>query len=225
VRAGWGDARRNRWKLLLHCIMIITSVVPPELPIELSLAVNSSVATLMRVGIFCTEPWRITLAGQVDVACFDKTGTITADEFNVDGIVGLLGAGAGAAGEEPAAVLIHPSRVPAATRLVLAGCHALMPLQQRAAGAAASGAVSVVGDPMERSAFIAAGAIFLSDGSVSVLTPADASKRVSATSSLLRVVKRWPFSSALKRMSCAIDVTASTAPASSASSSASCCRR
>ena len=215
MRAGWGDARRNRWKLLLHCIMIITSVVPPELPIELSLAVNSSVATLMRVGIFCTEPWRITLAGQVDVACFDKTGTITADEFNVDGIVGLLGAGAaGAAGDEPAAVLIHPSRVPAATRQVLAGCHALMPLQQRAAGgAAASGAVSVVGDPMERSAFIAAGAIFLSDGSVSVLTPADASRRASASTSLLRVVKRWPFSSALKRMSCAIDVAASSAPA------------
>ena len=101
--------------------MIITSVVPPELPIELSLAVNASVAALMRVGVFCTEPWRITLAGQVDVACFDKTGTITADEFRVDGIVALLDKRGGGDGADCRSVaLLHASRVPAATRQVCA---------------------------------------------------------------------------------------------------------
>ena len=29
---GWHDDRRNRFRLLLHVIIIITSVVPPELP-------------------------------------------------------------------------------------------------------------------------------------------------------------------------------------------------
>lgn len=39
LRGGLGDEKRNKFRLVLHCIMIVTSVVPPELPMELSLAV------------------------------------------------------------------------------------------------------------------------------------------------------------------------------------------
>ena len=40
LHGGLGDERRNKFRLVLHCIMIVTSVVPPELPMELSLAVS-----------------------------------------------------------------------------------------------------------------------------------------------------------------------------------------
>jgi len=67
LNEGLQNENRNKYKLLLRCIIILTSVVPPELPMELSLAVNYSMMEIIKKSIFCTEPYRMPLAGMVDV--------------------------------------------------------------------------------------------------------------------------------------------------------------
>lgn len=42
---------RSKYQLLLHCILIVTSVIPPELPMQMALAVNTSLMALMKMQV------------------------------------------------------------------------------------------------------------------------------------------------------------------------------
>ncbi|KAJ3071425.1 hypothetical protein HDU98_005354 [Podochytrium sp. JEL0797] len=166
---------RKKEKILLDCILIVTSVVPPELPMELSLAVNNSLMALVKQYIFCTEPFRIPFAGKVDVACFDKTGTLTAENLIVDGVSGL--------GKDTKS-LIKPLEIPKQTALVLAAAHALVLLDD-----------GIIGDPMEKNTLESIEWNLGADDFVRPKNPAQGSHVE------LKILRRFAFSSALKRMS------------------------
>ena len=178
---------RKRSKLLLDCVLIITSVVPPELPMELSLAVNTSLAALSKFAIFCTEPFRIPYAGRVDVACFDKTGTLTGEDLVVDGIAGLDLEDKNAKRDKDRA---HRAMTPVLdvgqqTTLVLATAHALVKLDEG----------EVVGDPMEKATLTSLGWTL---GRNDTLT---GRKSAVNDAEIVQIKRRFQFSSALKRQS------------------------
>ncbi len=80
-KAGLEKGERTTHELLLRCTMILTSVVPRQLPIQMAVAVNHALLTLNKQGIFCTEPYRVPYSGKITHCLFDKTGTLTTDEL------------------------------------------------------------------------------------------------------------------------------------------------
>jgi cation-transporting ATPase 13A1 len=188
LETGWNDERRNRFRLLLHVIIIITSVVPPELPMELSLAVTNSVAALMnRCQVFCTEVFRIPWAGEVNLCAFDKTGTITSDTMLLKGVC-LFSAELSLGKDEDSASLVHPSEgsLPWPVLRIMAACHSL-------ALAGRSRASPVIGDPMEQAVLGHTGYLVTSNNTVAYCDE-------SAEVQNILIIHRFAFSSRLKRM-------------------------
>ena len=53
----------------------------------MAFAVNQALMQLNKVGVFCTEPFRVPEAGKVSHCLFDKTGTLTTDQLVPVGII------------------------------------------------------------------------------------------------------------------------------------------
>ncbi|KAL3597206.1 hypothetical protein D5086_008843 [Populus alba] len=171
LKKGLEDPTRSKYKLFLSCSLIITSVIPPELPMELSIAVNTSLIALARRGIFCTEPFRIPFAGKVDICCFDKTGTLTSDDMEFRGVVGLT---------ESADLESDMTKVPVRTAEILASCHALVFVDNK-----------LVGDPLEKAALAGIDWSYKSD---------EKAMPKKGGGNAVQIVQRHHFASHLKRM-------------------------
>ena len=182
LEEGWQDETRNRFRLILHVIIIVTSVVPPELPMELSLAVTNSVADLMRhCHVYCTEPYRIPWAGRVDVCCFDKTGTLTSDEMQLKGVRVLS---KGVDGDQ----LLHPSETALSWEIgrVMVACQSL--------SVSDTNRGTILGDPMERAVLENTGYTLRGNNLVV------AKEVIAGAPRGIIIHHRFAFSSRLKRM-------------------------
>ncbi|GAB4838180.1 Probable manganese-transporting ATPase pdr2 [Ancistrocladus abbreviatus] len=177
LKKGLEDPTRSRYKLFLSCSLIITSVIPPELPMELSIAVNTSLIALARRGIFCTEPFRIPFAGKVDICCFDKTGTLTSDDMEFCGVVGAT---------EGVELETDMKRVPSQTLEILASCHALVFVDNK-----------LVGDPLEKAALKGIDWTYKSD---------EKAMPKKGSGQPVQIVQRHHFASHLKRMAVVVRV-------------------
>ena len=138
---GLRDGKRSQYELVLRCILILTSVVPPELPMQTAMAVNTALLALMKAAVFCTEPFRVPISGKVDTCLFDKTWTLTSDQLVAVGVVTPV-SGAGAGGEDGEYSELTPcAEASKAASLVVAGCHSLVQVDGK-----------TFGDPLEQAA-------------------------------------------------------------------------
>jgi len=188
LRKGFEAGNRTRYELLIHCILIVTSVVPPDLPMQLAIAVNASIIHLVRKNVFCTEPFRVPLAGKIDSCFFDKTGTITTDKLEATGVVP-------AGGVSDQSSPLDMADAPLECCRVIGGCHSLLQVEGK-----------ILGDPIEAAALKAIGWDY--DQGSQRSFPSAESERWGGES--VRIVQRYHFSSKLQRMSTIAEVRCSS---------------
>ncbi|EFA74589.1 P-type ATPase [Heterostelium album PN500] len=73
--------------IVLRALDLITIVIPPALPIAMTVGTGFALIRLKKVKIFCISPPRLNMAGKLQVFCFDKTGTLTEEGLDFYGVV------------------------------------------------------------------------------------------------------------------------------------------
>ncbi|XP_062374478.1 polyamine-transporting ATPase 13A3-like isoform X1 [Sardina pilchardus] len=69
--------------IIIESLDIVTITVPPALPAAMTAGIVYAQRRLKRVGIYCISPQRINICGQLNLVCFDKTGTLTEDGLDL----------------------------------------------------------------------------------------------------------------------------------------------
>ncbi|NXH54570.1 AT132 ATPase, partial [Rhabdornis inornatus] len=119
-------------QIIIRALDLVTVIVPPALPAAMTVGTIYAQNRLKKQGIFCISPPRINLCGKLRLVCFDKTGTLTQEGLDVWGVVPLE--------QQRFLPMVHEPRcLPAGALLyALATCHTVSPLRGQ-----------LVGDPVD----------------------------------------------------------------------------
>ncbi|XP_070823849.1 polyamine-transporting ATPase 13A2 isoform X2 [Chaetodon trifascialis] len=182
-------------ELVIRSLDIVTIAVPPALPAAITTGTIYAQRRLKNQGVFCISPPRINICGKVSVFCFDKTGTLTEEGLDVWGV--MEGGPAGFSELVPEPRLLSPGHMLSG----LACCHTVTLLRGQP-----------LGDPLELKMVESTGwtlqepegdgkALDAEFGGHKVLAVMRCPAQGASTSEAVAIVQRFPFSSALQRMS------------------------
>ncbi|XP_022532954.2 cation-transporting ATPase 13A2 isoform X1 [Astyanax mexicanus] len=189
-------------QLIIRSLDIVTIVVPPALPAAITTGTIYAQHRLKKHGVFCISPPRINICGKISLFCFDKTGTLTEEGLDVWGVKVRNKSGFDDLVPDPR--LLPPGPMLSA----LASCHSVALLGDQA-----------IGDPLELKMIESTGWSLQEPANESGVSPEFGSYRTLAVmrppaaefqpegisiSQPVAIVRRFPFSSALQRMSVAV---------------------
>ncbi|KAG8014015.1 putative cation-transporting ATPase 13A3 [Nibea albiflora] len=190
--------------IIIESLDIVTITVPPALPAAMTAGIVYAQRRLKRVGIFCISPQRINMCGQLNLVCFDKTGTLTEDGLDLWGIQRAEG-GSFSPPESDAA---KESLVDSPFVACMATCHSLTKIEGELSG-----------DPLDLKMFGGTGWVLEEPTEEEtalhnpimptvVRPPKHAAPEANQNNPLTQnmsceigIVRQFPFSSALQRMS------------------------
>ncbi|XP_074416489.1 polyamine-transporting ATPase 13A2 isoform X2 [Larus michahellis] len=115
-------------QIIIRALDLVTVIVPPALPAAMTVGTIYAQNRLKKQGIFCISPPRINLCGKIRLVCFDKTGTLTEEGLDVWGVVPLEN-------NHFMPIVHEPRRLPAGPLLYsLAACHTVSLLRAQPIG-------------------------------------------------------------------------------------------
>ena len=182
--------------ILRKSLDLITIVIPPALPMAMTIGVVFAQSRLSKSLIYCISPRSINISGCVNCVCFDKTGTLTEDDLSFSEVLPVSGKSFVDSVHDPQQLPLGPLVT------CLASCHSLTLID-----------AVIVGDPLDQKMFAATGWV-LEEPAVddtakydllapTVVKPAgsDVSSDDSLMGDEVGILRQFPFSSSLQRMS------------------------
>ncbi|KAI1285205.1 Polyamine-transporting ATPase 13A3 [Halotydeus destructor] len=73
--------------ILIKALDLVTIIIPPALPMAMTVGVIFAQTRLKKSNIFCISPRSINISGCINCVCFDKTGTLTEDDLSFTEVV------------------------------------------------------------------------------------------------------------------------------------------